>query len=119
MCSSAKLLLVALCGAVLASSALSVDASSVGVAAYRGGAVGSVAGAMQQQQAPAAAGQAAAAQMQAAVKASTAAYRDSKYQVLATRAVVVLVVFLCRFPLCVCACIFTKGGMHARTSQTS
>jgi hypothetical protein len=84
MCSSTKLLLVALCGAVLASSGLSVDASSVGVAAYRGGAVGSVAGATQQQQASAAAGQAAAAHMQPTVKASTAAYRDSEYQVPGT-----------------------------------
>lgn len=73
MASTAKLLLVALCGAVLATAAVSVEAA-VEPAAYRGGAVGSVAQPVQQQ-ATAAAGQPAAA---ARLQATAAAYRDSE-----------------------------------------
>jgi hypothetical protein len=77
MAGNTKLLLVALCGAVLAASVLCVSGASTPTA-YRGGAVNSaVPGAMQQQQASTAAGQASVALVQP-MKVLPAAYRDSK-----------------------------------------
>lgn len=78
MGSNAKLLLVALCGAVLATAALSAEISAVETAAYRGGAIaGSMPALPLQQQPTAAAGQAAATRLQP-TKATVAAYRDSE-----------------------------------------
>lgn len=77
MAGNTKLLLVALCGAVLAASVLCVSGASTPTA-YRGGAVNiPVPGAMQQQQASTAAGQASVPQVQP-MKVLPAAYRDSK-----------------------------------------
>jgi len=83
MGSNAKLLLVALCGAVIASVSVHVHASKVEVAAYRGGAVGASAASSQlfggaQQQPSAAQAGIAAGRMQP-VKVLAAAYRDSEY----------------------------------------